>query len=148
MAFTGMAQGSDRAAHAWIKSYPEGVDWHMPLVAEPLFSLIDKAAAQSPDRPCTSFLGRSLTYGEIGEMVDRAASGLQQLGVIKGTKVGLFLPNSPTFVIYYFAVLKAGGVVVNYNPLYSLEELTFQVKDSETELMVTLDLKVLFDKVE
>ncbi|WBT36532.1 long-chain-fatty-acid--CoA ligase [Hyphomicrobium sp. DMF-1] len=148
MAFTGMAQGSDRAAHAWIKSYPEGVDWHMPLVAEPLFSLIDKAAGQSPDRPCTSFLGRSLTYGEIGEMVDRAASGLQQLGVIKGTKVGLFLPNSPTFVIYYFAVLKAGGVVVNYNPLYSLEELTFQVKDSETELMVTLDLKVLFDKVE
>lgn len=148
MAFTGVAQGSDRAAHAWIKSYPNGVDWHMPLVAEPLFSLIDKAASQSPDRPCTSFLGRSLTYGEIGELVDRAASGLQQLGVIKGTKVGLFLPNSPTFVIYYFAVLKAGGVVVNYNPLYSLEELTFQVKDSETELMVTLDLKVLFDKVE
>jgi len=148
MAIAGVAQGSDRAAHAWIKSYPEGVDWAMPLVAEPLFNLIDRAAAKSPNRPCTTFLGRTLTYGEMGELVDRAAAGLQQIGVIKGTKVGLLLPNSPTFVIYYFAVLKAGGVVVNYNPLYSLDELTFQVKDSETELMVTLDLKMLFDKVE
>jgi long-chain acyl-CoA synthetase len=148
MANTGVAQGSDRAIHAWIKSYPQGVDWHMALEPAPLFHLIESAAARSPDRPCTTFLGRTLTYGEIGALVDRAAAGLQQIGVVKGTKVGLFLPNSPTFVIYYFAVLKAGGVVVNYNPLYSLDELTFQVKDSETELMITLDLKVLFDKVE
>src|SRR5262245_34856336 len=81
-------------------------------------------------------------------MVDRAAAGLQKLGVKKGSKVGLFMPNCPTFIIYYFGTLKAGGTVVNYNPLYTLEELTFQVKDSETELMVTLDLKLLFDKVE
>jgi long-chain acyl-CoA synthetase len=148
MANTGVAQGSDRAIHAWIKSYPQGVDWHMALEPAPLFHLIESAAARSPDRPCTTFLGRTLTYGEISALVDRAAAGLQQIGVVKGTKVGLFLPNSPTFVIYYFAVLKAGGVVVNYNPLYSLDELTFQVKDSETELMITLDLKVLFDKVE
>src|SRR5207247_1077363 len=68
--------------------------------------------------------------------------------VKKGTKVGLFMPNCPTFIVYYFATLKAGGTVVNYNPLYTLEELSFQVKDSETELMVTLDLKLLFNKVE
>ena len=52
-------------------------------------------------------------------MVDRAAAGLQRLGVKKGTKVGLFLPNSPTFIVYFFAMLKAGGTVVNYNPLYT-----------------------------
>jgi len=148
MANGGVAQDSDQAVHAWIKSYPQGVDWHMALEPAPLFRLIESAATESPDRPCTTFLGRTSTYGEIGALVDRAAAGLQQIGVIKGTKVGLFLPNSPTFVIYYFAVLKAGGVVVNYNPLYSLDELTSQVKDSETELMITLDLKVLFDKVE
>ena len=148
MAITGADQDSDRAVLAWNKSYPRDVDWHMALEPRPLFSLIDEAVARSPDRPCTTFLGRTLTYGEIGELVDQAAAGLQQLGVIKGTKVGLFLPNSPTFVVFYFAILKAGGVVVNYNPLYSLEELTFQAKDSETELMVTLDLSVLFDKVE
>lgn len=150
MAKSGLAQGSDRTDtdYAWIKSYPVGVDWHMALEAAPLFDLMDEAALRSADLPCTTFLGRTLTYGEIGALVDRAAAGLQQLGVIKGTKVGLLLPNSPTFVVYYFAILKAGGVVVNFNPLYSLEELSFQVKDSETELMVTLDLKVLFDKVE
>ncbi len=150
MAKTGEAQGSDRTGtdYAWIKSYPAGVDWHTPLEAAPLFDLIDDAVARSSARPCTTFLGRTLTYGEIGALVDRAAAGLQQLGVIKGTKVGLLLPNTPTFIVYYFAILKAGGVVVNYNPLYSAEELSFQVKDSETELMVTLDLKVLFDKVE
>ena len=82
------------------------------------------------------------------QATDRAAAGLQKLGIKKGSKVGLLLPNCPTFIIYYFATLKAGGTVVNYNPLYTLDELTFQVKDSETEIMVTLDLKVLFDKVE
>ena len=84
----------------------------------------------------------------MSRLVDRAAAGLAALGVTKGTKVGLFLPNSPTFVVFYFATLRAGGTVVNYNPLYTVEELTFQVKDSETDIMVTLDLKVLFNKVE
>jgi len=148
MATVGMAPGSDRTAHAWLKSYPPGVDWAMPLESAPLHSLIENAAAKASARPCTSFLGRTLTYAEIGALVDQAAAGLQQLGVVKNTKVGLFLPNSPTFVIFYYAVLKAGGIVVNYNPLYSLDELTYQVQDSETELLVTLDLKVLFGKVE
>jgi long-chain acyl-CoA synthetase len=85
---------------------------------------------------------------EIGRLVDEAAAGLQRMGVKKGSKVGLFLPNTPTFIVYFFAVLKAGGTVVNYNPLYTVSELTGQVKDSDTELMVTLDLKVLFDKVD
>lgn len=152
MASTETARGTPDApaphSHAWLRRYPKDVDWTMAAAPRPLFSLIEQAAAEYPDRPCTNFLGHSLTYREIADLVDRAAAGLQALGVVKGTKVGLFLPNSPTFVVYYFAVLKAGGVVVNYNPLYSLDELTFQVKDSETELMVTLDLKILFEKVE
>jgi long-chain acyl-CoA synthetase len=110
--------------------------------------LLDTAVAAYGSRICTNFLGRALTYAEIGRLVDRTAAGLQKLGVRRGTKVGLLLPNCPTFIIYYFATLKAGGTIVNYNPLYTIEELTFQVKDSETELMVTLDLKLLFDKVE
>lgn len=120
----------------------------MPLTPAPLYTLIDKAAASNPARTCTNFYGKTTTYAEIAAQIERAAAGLQQLGVTKGTKVGLFLPNCPTFIVYYFAILKAGGTVVNYNPLYTLEELTFQVKDSETELMITLDLKLLFDKVE
>jgi long-chain acyl-CoA synthetase len=142
------AQDAASAERPWLKSYAPGVPWDFTLAGEPVFKLIDDAADISPTRPCTTFLGRTLSYGDVGELVNRAAAGLQQIGVIKGTKVGLFLPNTPTFLIYYYAVLKAGGIVVNYNPLYTLEELTYQVKDSETELMITLDLKLLFDKVE
>lgn len=144
----GTAQDTPLADYAWIKSYPAGVAWDLETDAKPLYALIDEAAAVSPNNPCTTFLGRTLTYADIGDLVNRAAAGLQQIGVVKGTKVGLFLPNTPTFIVYYYAILKAGGVVVNFNPLYTLDELTFQTKDSETELMVTLDLKLLFDKVE
>ena len=135
-------------APPWLKRYPRGVDWRMPLNVAPLYSLLDDTIARHGTLPCTNFLGKTLTYAELGRLVDRAAAGLQRHGVKKGTKVGLFLPNSPAFIVYFFAVLKAGGTVVNYNPLYTVSELAGQVKDSDTELMVTLDLKVLFDKVD
>jgi long-chain acyl-CoA synthetase len=134
--------------HPWLLNYPPGIDWHQTFTPRPLYSLLDRTVEKHGTKPCTQFLGKVSSYAEIGRLVDRAAAGLQKLGVKKGTRVGLFLPNSPTFVVYYFAILKAGGTVVNYNPLYAHEELAVQVKDSETELMVTLDLKVLFDKVE
>jgi long-chain acyl-CoA synthetase len=132
----------------WLARYPRNVDWHQSLEPVAVHRLLDASAARYAGKTCTNFLGKTLTYREIGDLVDRTAAGLQALGVRKGTKVGLFLPNCPTFIVYYFATLKAGGTVVNYNPLYTVEELTFQLRDSATELMVTLDLKVLFDKVE
>lgn len=132
----------------WLNHYPRGVDWHMPLKVAPLYRLLDDAVARFGDLPCTNFLGKTLRYADIGQQVNRATLGLQRLGVRKGTKVGLFLPNSPTFIVFFYAVLKAGGTVVNFNPLYTVAELAQQVKDSDTELMVTLDLQVLFAKVE
>ncbi len=151
MAKSGLRSGPDTAAAPpmpWLKRYPRGVDWNMPLHVAPLYTLLDDTVARHGSLRCTNFLGKTLSYAEIGRLVDEAAAGLQRIGVKKGTKVGLFLPNTPTFIIYFFAVLKAGGTVVNYNPLYTVSELSGQVKDSDTELMVTLDLKVLFDKVE
>jgi long-chain acyl-CoA synthetase len=148
---TSATQAADHAPmaapHPWLRAYPKGIDWQQAFAPAPLYRLLDEAVAHYPSRTCTQFLGRTLTYREIGRAVDRAAAGLQRLGISKNSKVGLLMPNCPTFIVYYFAVLKAGATVVNYNPLYTLEELSFQVKDSETELMVTLDLKVLFDKV-
>jgi len=136
------------APYPWLNRYPKTVDWHRPFKPQPVYALLDAAVARHGERPCTSFYGRTLTYREVGDLVERAAAGLQTLGVTKGTRVGLLMPNCPTFIVYYFAVLKAGGTVVNCNPLYSLEELTYQIRDSETELMVTLDLAALFGKVE
>jgi long-chain acyl-CoA synthetase len=132
----------------FLRQYPKGVDWHMPLAIAPFYTLLDYTVAKFGHLTCTNFLGNKLTYAEIGELVDRTTAGLQRAGVGKGTKVGLFLPNSPTFIIYFFAVLKAGGTVVNYNPLYTVRELAYQIKDSDTDLMVTFDLKTLFEKVD
>lgn len=134
--------------YPWLAHYPAHADWHEQFEAKPLYCLIDDAVQRFGDRPATNFLGKSLTYRDIGRLVDRAAAGLVRLGVTKGTKVGLMLPNSPTFIIYYFGIAKAGGTVVNFNPLYTVEELARQIEDSGTEIMVTLDLKILFDKIE
>lgn len=135
-------------SYRWLRSYPKGVEWGQSFEAKPLFALLDTAAEQWPARPASNFLGRVTTFAELQTSVGKVAAALQRIGVGKGVKVGLFLPNSPTFIIYYFAILKCGGTVVNYNPLYTVEELTFQVRDSETDLMVTLDLKILFDKID
>ena len=145
---TAAAGAREPPSYQWLRKYPKDVDWFQQFRPIPMGQLLDSAVAAHGSRTCTNFLGKKTTYAEIGRLVDRTAAGLQKLGVKRGTKVGLFLPNCPTFIIYYFATLKAGGTVVNYNPLYTPDELTFQVKDSETELMVTLDLKLLFDKVE
>lgn len=120
----------------------------MPIPKRTVPELLERAANQFPGNPAISFLGRTTSYSTLAAEVDRVAAGLQSIGVKRGTKVGLLLPNTPTFIVYYFAILKAGGTVVNFNPLYTLEELTFQVTDSETEIMVTHDLSLLFSKAE
>ena len=117
------APGQPARAYPWIATYPAGVDWGMAIPVAPLHTLIEDAARRFPAKPALSFLGRTTTYAALAAEVDAVAAGLQRAGVVKGTKVGLFLPNTPTFIVYYYAILKAGGVVVNFNPLYTLEEL-------------------------
>ncbi|MFQ5958851.1 MAG: long-chain fatty acid--CoA ligase [Alphaproteobacteria bacterium] len=103
--------------------------------------------AAFPDRPCLAFHGKKYTYREVGELVARAAKGLSELGVGKGARVGLFLPNSPYFVICYYAILKAGGTVVNFNPLYAEREIARQIEDSGVRVMVTMNLGTLHSKI-
>jgi long-chain acyl-CoA synthetase len=143
-----MDSAQDPSNRPWLKAYPAGISWERRFKPGLVHQLLDDAAAAFGSRPCTYFLGKRLSYAEIGALSDRVAKGLRALGVGEGIKVGLLLPNSPTFVIFYFGVLKAGGTVVNFNPLYSIEEMEFQIRDSDTKIMVTLDLKILFEKVE
>ncbi len=133
--------------HPWLPYYPQGLNWAEPIRDRTVHSLMDESARLFAERPCLDFLGKGYTYREVGELVDRAAKGFQDLGVGKGTRVGLCLPNTPYFVICYYAILKAGGTVVNYNPLYVERELIQQIEDSGTEIMVTLDLKQIYPKV-
>ncbi len=134
------------ANHPWLKSYPDGLDWHGEIAPKPVFSLLDRAVADFPNNPAMDFMGKITSYAELGDMVNRAAKGFRELGVKKGVHVGLFLPNCPQSLICYYAIMKAGGTVVNFSPLYSLPELEHQVKDSDTQILVTLNLEALYPK--
>lgn len=136
-----------RDIHPWEKSYPPNLHWDKHYDVKPLYELLDQTAEQIPDNPCLDFLGKKYTYSEVLDLVNKAAKGLQNLGVKKGVQVGLFLPNTPYYVIFYFAILKAGGTIVNFNPLYAEREIVKQINDSKTTIMVTLDLKALYDKL-
>jgi long-chain acyl-CoA synthetase len=118
-----------------------------PLEALPVPELLSRAVATFADRPALSFEGRRWTYAQLAVLIDRAAAGLQQLGLQPGDRLGLCLPNTPYFVIFYYAALKAGLVVVNYNPLYVTRELRQQIEDSGTAAMVVPDLTAIYDKV-
>ncbi len=131
----------------WLAKYPDGIDWHAEIPERPLYTLLDDAAAAYPNNPAIDFLGRTYAYAELKRMVDRAAAGFQKLGVGKGVRVGLFLANCPQFMVAYYGVLKAGGTIVNYSPLYSEPELRQQIEDSKTEFMVTLNLRALYPKI-
>lgn len=140
-------QTNDATAHIWEKSYPPGVVWNAPIPQRSMVELIDTAVAKFGPNACIDFLDKKFTYAQVGDLVNRVAKGLQEMGVTKGRKVGLFLPNTPYAVIFYYGILKAGGTVVNYNPLYAEREIEHMIEDSETDFMVTLDLKVTFDKL-
>ncbi len=131
----------------WISTYPEGIRWDADIQARPVFDMLDVTAAQHGDRPAFNFLGFQHTWAEINDLSIKLAAGLQQLGAEKGKKIGIFLPNSPYFVIAYYAIMRTGATAVNYNPLYAESELANQIEDSETDIIITADLKVLYDKI-
>ncbi len=112
-----------------------------------LLDLVDQSALRFPGRPATDFFGKRLTYAALQRLIVRAARGFQWLGVRKGTRVGLCLPNTPYSIICYFAILKAGGTVVNFNPLYVEREIAQQIEDSGTTIMVTVDVARIYPKV-
>ena len=135
-------------AQPWLKSYPPGVRWDAPIEAAPLQSILEDSAKRFADRPALQFMDRRIAYAELNALADRAAAGFQKLGVGPGVRVGLYMPNTPHYVIALFGVLKAGGVVVNYSPLDALATLEFKIEDSETDILVTLDVAAIHPQAE
>ena len=131
----------------WIKSYPRGVRWDAELTATPLHQILERSAARWPDNPALDFMNKKISYRDLSDLSDRAAKGFQKLGVRPGIHVGLYLPNTPHYVIAFFGVMKAGGTVVNYSPLDAEKVLEHKVDDSETDMLVTLDLKALYPQM-
>jgi long-chain acyl-CoA synthetase len=113
----------------------------------PAYEMLNEAVLRFGDRPAIDFLGKKFNWADIGRLSDAAAAGLQKIGVTKGTRVGLCLPNTHYFVVMYYATLKAGGTVVNFNPLYTEREIENQARDAGVAVMVSLDLAMIQDKI-
>ncbi|MGD8555006.1 MAG: AMP-binding protein, partial [Anaerolineales bacterium] len=122
----------------WFKFYDPGVPQSIDYPDIPVHRFLEDAAKTHPDRPCTIFKGASITFAEMDALTDRLAAGLAELGVKKGQPVGIFMPNSPQFVMAFYAITKAGGVVVATNPQYKPREVEHQLNDAGVEVMLVM----------
>ena len=128
------------AARQWLRHYDYWVPPHMNYPRRPLHEILRMTAVEVPDRPATAFLGAQLTFGQIKEQADRLATALSLLGIAKGDRVGIMLPNCPQYLIATFAVLRLGATVVNINPLYTAREILVVATDSGMRMLLTLDV--------
>jgi long-chain acyl-CoA synthetase len=138
----------------WTKHYDEGVPVDLELEERSLLDYFDTAADRWGERPAVTLKGKTLTYAELKDQVDRFATGLAGLGVTKDSRVALWMPNVPQMLIAYFATLRLGAQVVNTNPLYVEREIEHQFNDAGVSVVVTLDflwwdkLRGIMDRVD
>jgi long-chain acyl-CoA synthetase len=129
---------SVRRAKPWLTSYESHVPAHLDYPSITLPAALEKTMRAYPDQPAMIYKGNHISYQAFNAAVDRCAAALQQLGVRKGDRVAIHLPNCPQFPITYYATLRIGGIVVPCNPIYTARELRHQLNDSGTEIAVTL----------
>ncbi|WP_075982509.1 long-chain-fatty-acid--CoA ligase [Bacillus massilinigeriensis] len=124
----------------WLKNYPEEIPSTLSYTDEPVQQYLIKAAEENPNKVAIHFMGKELTYKEVYDDALKFAGYLQEIGIEKGDRVAIMLPNTPQSVICYFGALMAGGVVVQTNPLYMEREIEYQMKDSGAKVIVTIDI--------
>jgi long-chain acyl-CoA synthetase len=124
----------------WLQMYPEQIPATLEYQSIPVQQYLVSAAEKYPDKIAVHFMGKEITYKKIYEEARIFAGYLQGIGISKGDRVAIMLPNTPQSVIGYFAVLLAGGIVVQTNPLYTERELEFQMKDSGAKAILTMDI--------
>jgi long-chain acyl-CoA synthetase len=124
------------ADRPWLNIKLDGRYSIPPPDKKPLYSLLTESAKLHPGKTCIHYEGRNLTYSEVDDISSRFASALVSLGVKKGDRVAVFLPNIPQLVISFFGIQKAGGVAVMCNPIYKERELEHQLADSGAQVVV------------
>ena len=123
----------------WLRQYEAGVPATLTCPEIPVQQFLRDSARRYPHRPAIEFYGRTVSYRQLDNLTDRLAGALAQLGVQKGDRVAIMLPNIPQTLIGYFGTLKAGAVVVQTNPLYVAAEIAHQVADAGAETILALD---------
>jgi len=126
-------------------SYHHPSAWDTAFEPMTLPDMLERTVRRDPAAPFLHFMGRTYSYRAIFTSAQRFAAGLRAMGIAKGDRIGLFLPNVPIYASAYYGAMMAGAVVVNYSPLYSVEELAWQVGDSGTRVLVTVDVPELYD---
>ncbi|MDA8593088.1 AMP-binding protein, partial [Planctomycetota bacterium] len=124
---------------SWHAHYDEGVPVDLAFEDITLNEYTERAAKTWGDRPALTFLNCSFTYNELNDKVRRCAAALRGLGVEKGTRVAIQLPNIPQAIIAFHGALRAGAEVVMTNPLYTLREIEHQWKDADCDLAIVAD---------
>ncbi|WLR44134.1 long-chain-fatty-acid--CoA ligase [Bacillus carboniphilus] len=124
----------------WLQKYPDWLATEVEWDDIPLQEYLKKTAQEYPQKTAIYFLGKKLTYEEVYESSLKMANYLKYLGLEKGDRVSIMLPNCPQSVIAYYATLLAGGIVVQTNPLYMEKEIEYQINDSGADIVITLDL--------
>jgi len=137
--------GGVRFVGDWERHYPEGVRRRLEYPRIPMFRILEQTAATYPDLPAVRFRGRRMTYRELVGAVNQCANALKQLGVGVGDRVALMMPNVPQFIIAYFGILKAGGIVAQVNPLFVEREIEHVLTNSGSQVLIVPDL--LYPKV-
>ncbi len=127
------------ATRPWIRHYEEGVPAHIAIPDQPLTWLLDVTVSRFPSRTAIIYYGTKLSYARLSSLANRFAAALQRLGVQKGDRVAVALPNIPQYAIAYYGALRAGAVVVPTNPLYTTHEMQHQLADSGARVLVMLD---------
>lgn len=130
----------------WLKAYEDGVPHAIEIPEKTLGQLLDEAVAERPNAAAVVFFGKRLPYRELGRLVDKFATALTRLGVKKGDRVAIMMPNIPQYPVVHFGALKIGAILVPTNPLYVERELQYQLKNSGAETVVVLDF--LYPKIE
>ncbi len=134
-----MSTPSPYAARTWQSHYDYWVRPHMTYPGRPLGDILALTAVARPDKPATQFLGAELTYLDLKQRSDALTAALADLGIVKGDRVGIMLPNCPQYIIAAFAILRLGAVVVNINPSYTSREVLVVAADSTPRALIALD---------
>jgi long-chain acyl-CoA synthetase len=132
--------GSRSPARPWLHHYDYWVRSNLSYPGRPLADILSISAIERPDRPATQFLGAQLTFLELKQRADALAASLARLGIVKGDRVGIMLPNCPQYIFSAFAVLRLGAIVVNINPGYTAREVQMVAADSGIRAVITLDV--------
>jgi len=135
-----LSQQSDSSERPWFKFWPEGVPRNLDYPEVPLSDLLKKKVEKYPHKTAIVYFDKPMTYRELDQASDKFATALDDLGVRKGDKVALYLPNMPSFVIAYYGILKIGAIETAISPLYREREIEHQLSDSEAETIVVLDV--------